>query len=208
MFRKNPFRRIIPPFFFESAESGRFFDYLHDSNSIFWAQGIKSEWVLGRTVRPLPPREEIAGSSPASGTYSENLTCSCEVATPCRRRGMQCDPKTTRKLAPVWLCVTTTVVPTDAEPEGSTRRKAFRISNTENNLQSSTSIRSTLKMMAHVSRYAVAINRHVCRVRVVYGTTFGTTVVCGSRLRGVTVSTLDSQSSNHGSNPREVSRQN
>ena len=25
--------------------------YIHDSNSIFWAQGIKSEWVLGRTVR-------------------------------------------------------------------------------------------------------------------------------------------------------------
>ena len=30
-----------------------FFNYLHDSNSIFWAQGIKSEWVLGRTVLAL-----------------------------------------------------------------------------------------------------------------------------------------------------------
>ena len=26
-------------------------NYLHDSNSIFWAQGIKSEWVSGGTVR-------------------------------------------------------------------------------------------------------------------------------------------------------------
>ena len=32
-------------------------------------------------------------------------------------------------------------------------------------------------------------------------------VVCGKRLRGVTVSTLDSESSDRGSNPREVSRQ-
>ena len=54
--------------------------------------------------------------------------------------------------------------------------------------------------MAHVSRYAVPINRHVCRVRVVYGTSLGTTV-------GVMVSTLDSESSDRGSNPREVSRQ-
>ena len=48
--KKNRVGRIIPPFFCKSAESGRFFIYLHDSNSIFWAQGIKSEWVLGRTV--------------------------------------------------------------------------------------------------------------------------------------------------------------
>ena len=36
MFRKKiPCRRIIPPFFCKSAESGRFFfNYLHDSNSI------------------------------------------------------------------------------------------------------------------------------------------------------------------------------
>ena len=27
-----------------------FFNYLHDSNSIFWAQGIQSEWVSGGTV--------------------------------------------------------------------------------------------------------------------------------------------------------------
>ena len=56
MFRKKiPVGRFIPPFFCKSAESGRFFIYLHDSNSIFWAQGIKSEWVLGRTVfKPTP----------------------------------------------------------------------------------------------------------------------------------------------------------
>ena len=37
--KKNPFRRIIPPFFCKSAESGRFFIYLHDSNSIFLGPG-------------------------------------------------------------------------------------------------------------------------------------------------------------------------
>ena len=29
------FGRIIPPFFFESSESDRVFNYLHDANSIF-----------------------------------------------------------------------------------------------------------------------------------------------------------------------------
>ena len=48
--KKIHFRRIIPPLFCKSEESGRFFIYLHDSKSIFWAQGIKSEWFLGRTV--------------------------------------------------------------------------------------------------------------------------------------------------------------
>ena len=36
--------RIIPPFFFESSESDRVFNYLHDSNSMFRA------WVSGGTV--------------------------------------------------------------------------------------------------------------------------------------------------------------
>ena len=51
MFRKKiPVGRIIPPFFFESSESDRVFIYLHDSNSIFRAQGINSEWVSARIV--------------------------------------------------------------------------------------------------------------------------------------------------------------
>ena len=40
----------MPPFFFESSESDRVFNYLHDSNSIFRARGIKSEWVFRCTV--------------------------------------------------------------------------------------------------------------------------------------------------------------
>ena len=49
MFRKKiPFGRIIPPFFLRKCRIWPFLNYLHDSNSIFWAQGIKSEWVLGR----------------------------------------------------------------------------------------------------------------------------------------------------------------
>ena len=37
-------------FFFESSESYRVFNYLHDSNSILRAGGIKSEWVFRCTV--------------------------------------------------------------------------------------------------------------------------------------------------------------
>ena len=58
--KKIPFGRIILHSF-ESSESDRIFNYLHDSNSIFRAPGINSEWVFGRTVRcqrwerPEPP---------------------------------------------------------------------------------------------------------------------------------------------------------
>ena len=48
--KKIPVGRIIPPFFFESSESDRVFNYLHDSNSIFRAAGISTEWVSGGTV--------------------------------------------------------------------------------------------------------------------------------------------------------------
>ena len=51
MFRKKiPVGRIIPPFFFGRSESDHFCNYLHDSNSIFRAGGINSEWVRARTV--------------------------------------------------------------------------------------------------------------------------------------------------------------
>ena len=51
MFRKKiTVGRIIPPFFLRKCRIWPFLNYLHDSNSIFWAQGIKSEWVFGRTV--------------------------------------------------------------------------------------------------------------------------------------------------------------
>ena len=41
MFRKKSFSdELFLHFFCESAESGRFFNYLHDSNSIFWAVDI------------------------------------------------------------------------------------------------------------------------------------------------------------------------
>ena len=46
---KTFFGRIIP-LFFEISESDRVFNYLHDSNSIFWAGIINSEWVFGRGI--------------------------------------------------------------------------------------------------------------------------------------------------------------
>ena len=50
--KKSPFGRIIPPFFLRKCRIWPFLNYLHDSNSIFWAQGINSEWGFGRTSTP------------------------------------------------------------------------------------------------------------------------------------------------------------
>ena len=51
MFRKKSLSDELFPFFLQKCRIWPFLNYLHDSNSIFWAQGIKSEWVLGRTVQ-------------------------------------------------------------------------------------------------------------------------------------------------------------
>ena len=40
--KKIPFRRIIPPFFLQKCRIWPFLNFLHDSNSIFWARRIKS----------------------------------------------------------------------------------------------------------------------------------------------------------------------
>ena len=48
--KKILFGRITPPFFFESSESDRVFNYLHASNSIFRAGRINSEIFFGGTV--------------------------------------------------------------------------------------------------------------------------------------------------------------
>ena len=51
MFRKKSLSdELFLHFFFESSESDRVFNYLHDSNSIFRAGRIKSEWFRARTV--------------------------------------------------------------------------------------------------------------------------------------------------------------
>ena len=51
MFRKNPFRTNYSSIFSAEVQNLTvFFIYLHDSNSIFWAAGINSEWVSGGTV--------------------------------------------------------------------------------------------------------------------------------------------------------------
>ena len=55
MFRKKKtFGRIITQFFFESSESGRFFNYLHDSNSIFRAR-VNEFRDICRAARYRPP---------------------------------------------------------------------------------------------------------------------------------------------------------
>ena len=56
--KKSLSDELFLQFFFESSESERVFNYLHDSNSIFRARRIKSEGVSGGTVVsyevPLP----------------------------------------------------------------------------------------------------------------------------------------------------------
>ena len=57
--KKNPRRTNYSFFFFfESSESDRVFNYKHDSNSIFRAGRINSEWVRARTVRRLGIEEQ------------------------------------------------------------------------------------------------------------------------------------------------------
>ena len=48
--KKNPRRTIYSCIFSAKVQNLAVFQYLHDSNSIFWAQGIKSEGVSGGTV--------------------------------------------------------------------------------------------------------------------------------------------------------------
>ena len=48
--KKSPSDELFLHFSFESSESDRVFNYIHDSNSIFRVRGINSEWIYGRTV--------------------------------------------------------------------------------------------------------------------------------------------------------------
>ena len=66
--KQIPVGRIVPLFFFESSESGRVFNYLHDSNSIFRVGGIDSEWVFRRTVSTLAMNSELSGTSSGGST--------------------------------------------------------------------------------------------------------------------------------------------
>ena len=51
MFRKKSFLDELFLHFSAKVQNlAVFFIYLHDSNSIFWARRINSEWVFGRTV--------------------------------------------------------------------------------------------------------------------------------------------------------------
>ena len=49
--KKNPRWTNYSSIFLQKLRIWPFFNYLHDSNSIFWAQGIKSEGVSGGTVQ-------------------------------------------------------------------------------------------------------------------------------------------------------------
>ena len=49
--KKTPSDELFLHFVCKKCRIWPFLNYLHDSNSIFWAQGIKSEWVFGRTEK-------------------------------------------------------------------------------------------------------------------------------------------------------------
>ena len=91
MFRKekNPFGRIIPPFFFESSESGRVFNYLHDSNSIFRAGRINSEIFSGRAVGIKDVKNDIVQNTCLPGEpfcrESTAVTFMCDPALDLRQ---------------------------------------------------------------------------------------------------------------------------
>ena len=95
MFRKKiPVGRIIPPFF-----SDRFFIYLHDSNSIFWAGRINSEWVSGGTVMNVLTMPLQLGHSdlplattlpPAGFVITLTLPCVLMAATTSARSWSDC----------------------------------------------------------------------------------------------------------------------
>ena len=60
--KKNPFLDELFLHFSAKVQNlAVFFIYLHDSNSIFWARGINSEWVFGRTVMALGHPGELQG---------------------------------------------------------------------------------------------------------------------------------------------------
>ena len=98
--KKIPVGRIIPPFFFESSESDRVFNYLHDSNSIFRARGINSEWFSGGTVSLEPTfqrREDLCKHSVYTH-FPKDRNCEIGQRTkitraPCRRRNGGAEPR-------------------------------------------------------------------------------------------------------------------
>ena len=59
--KKILFGRIIPQFLFESSESDRFFNYLHDSNSIFRARATQytSETICADLKRRTLPESGL-----------------------------------------------------------------------------------------------------------------------------------------------------
>ena len=68
MFRKKiPSDDLFLHFFFESSESDRVFNFLHDSNSIFRARGINSEWVPGCAALNFPRERVICSGRWKSG---------------------------------------------------------------------------------------------------------------------------------------------
>ena len=84
--KKNPFGRILPPFFFESSESDGFFNYLHDSNSIFRVGRINSENISARTVTEADRFFLLVVSlRRGTGVIFVQTLVHCSFLTRCRR---------------------------------------------------------------------------------------------------------------------------
>ena len=71
--KKNPFRMNYSFIFLQKFRIWPFFNYLHDSNSIFWAQGIKSEGVSGGTVSGQASLRSASAGKPRIKGIDETL---------------------------------------------------------------------------------------------------------------------------------------
>ena len=88
--KKNPRRTNYSPFFLRKCRIWPFFNYLHDSNSIFWAQGIKSEGFFGRTVRVSVYLINFSGvvrPSTRASSFAPRRSCSIPTSTWCTSQG-------------------------------------------------------------------------------------------------------------------------
>ena len=108
--KKNPFGRIIPPFFFESSESDRFYNYLHDSNSIFRAPGINSEWVSGGTVLFKRTTATLLMSKFGQSFSRYHLDCSCS-SDPCTLAASTSRPRQQPVRRAAVKCINLLLVP-------------------------------------------------------------------------------------------------
>ena len=80
VWKKSLSDELFLHFFFESSESDRFFNYVHDSNSIFQVGRINSENISARTVHCLVVTALLSQGKKQS-SWSSHLADSVDLHT-------------------------------------------------------------------------------------------------------------------------------